>query len=304
MGRLAHKTIGDIDLIGFSLAGEESVVAAPQHNVCFDVGRAPCEIISIDNVCISHGHMDHAAGVAYYLSQRNFVGNAPGRVIIHRDLAQYIQKLMDVWSDIEGHPSPGQVLGVEPLEDVAIRRDLIVRSFTVNHSASALGYAIIESRHKLKEEFQGKSGPQLVELKRRGIEIERHVEVPLVTYTGDTAIGRWMDLDFVRSTRVLIVECTFFDREHVNRAREGRHIHVNELQRVLDAAPEAQVVLTHVTRRTDLRRAKRILERTINPADLDRTSFLMERPPRGHAPPRSPDGETRPNRSSIPAASE
>ena len=34
----------------------------------------------IDNLCLTHGHMDHAAGVAYYLSQRHFVGNSPGRV--------------------------------------------------------------------------------------------------------------------------------------------------------------------------------------------------------------------------------
>ena len=125
MARMMHKELGGIRIIGFSLAGEESVVAAPEYNVCFDVGRAPREIISIGNVCLTHGHMDHAAGVAYYFSQRNFIGNAPGRVIVHRSLAQPIQKLMDIWADIEGHPSPGQVYGVEDLEDVSIRRGLL-----------------------------------------------------------------------------------------------------------------------------------------------------------------------------------
>ena len=226
MARLVKKTVGGVALAGFSLAGEETVIAAPEYNVGFDVGRAPREIISIDTLCLSHGHMDHAAGIAYYLSQRLFVGNSPGRIIVHRSLAQPIQALMAVWADIEGHHSPGQIIGVEPLEDVQLRRDLLVRPFEVNHCAAALGFTLIERRHKLKPEFHGRSGPQLVALKREGVEIESTLEMPLLTFTGDTAVGRFLDLSFVRDSRVALVECTFFDDDHVTRARAGRHMHV------------------------------------------------------------------------------
>jgi ribonuclease Z len=224
--------------------------------------------------------MDHAAGVAYYFSQRTFVGNAPGRVIVHRSLAQSIQKLMDVWSDIEGHPSPGVVYGVEHLEEVELRRGLFVRAFTVNHTAGSVGFTLVERRHKLKTEFMGKSGPQLVELKREGIAIEEQTEVPLLTYTGDTALGRFLELDFVRQSRAVLVECTFFDQEHRERARAGRHIHVDDLPKVFAAIPEAQIMLVHVTRRTDLRLARHILERVLRTDDLARVSFLMERLPK------------------------
>jgi len=280
MARLVEKQVGGVQLIGFSLAGEESVIAAPEYNVCFDIGRAPREVISIDNVCLSHGHMDHAAGAAYYLSQRGFLGIAPGRIIVHRSLAQSFQKLMDVWSDIEGHPSPGKIIGVEHLEDVPIRRGLRVRAFQVNHAAGALGFTLIESRHKLKAEFQGKTGPQLVELKRQGIAIEDHVDIPVLTYTGDTALGRFLELDFVRRSQVLVMECTFFDRDHRTRATAGRHIHVLDLPRALEVVPEAKVLLTHLSRRTDLKVAKRILERVVSPNDAERITFLMERHPR------------------------
>lgn len=284
MGRLLHKQLAGIELAGFSLAGEETTVVAPEYNVAFDVGRAPREIISIDNVCLSHGHMDHAAGVAYYFSQRNFIGNAPGRVIVHIDLAQALQRLMDVWGDIEGHPSPGTIEGVEHLQDVEIRRNLFVRPFNVNHAASALGYSLIERRHKLKPEFIGKTGPQLVALKREGIAIEGTTEVVLLTYTGDTAVGRFLELDFVAKSRALLIECTFFDPEHRDRAVAGRHIHVVDLPEVLAAIPDAQIMLTHMTHRTDLRQAKRILEGVVSSSDLERISFLMERPPRNERP--------------------
>jgi len=280
MARLVKKELGGIGIVGFSLAGEETVVAAPELNVCFDIGRAPREVISIDNVCLSHGHMDHAAGVAYYLSQRGFIGNAGGRVIVHRSLAQSLQKLMEIWADIEGHHSPGTIEGVEHLQDVPLRRGLAARPFDVNHAAGALGYTLVEVRHKLKPEFLGKSGPQLVALKKDGIAIEENIEIPLLSYTGDTACGRWLDLDFVRSTHALILECTFFDREHVSRARAGKHIHVVDLPEILQAIPEAQILLSHLTRRTDIREAKRILDRTLKSSDAERVAFLMDRPPR------------------------
>lgn len=283
MGRLVHQELGGMSIAGFSLAGEETVVAVPEHNVCFDVGRAPREIISIDNVCLSHGHMDHAAGVAYYLSQRNFIGNAPGRVIVHKALAQPIQKLMDIWGDIEGHPSPGAIHGVDPLEDVTLRRGLLIRPFTVNHAAYALGFTLIETRHKLKAEFQGKTGPELVELKKKGVEIQTNVECPLVTYSGDTALGRFLDLDFVRNSGVVIIECTFFERDHKSRAKAGRHIHVDDLPKVLEAIPDAEILLTHLSRRTDLRSAKQMLRTVISDDDFQRVSFLMERHHRNRA---------------------
>lgn len=292
MSRLIDKQLGGIRLLGFSVAGEETVVVAPEYNVCFDVGRAPREVIPIDNVCLTHGHMDHSAGVAYYFSQRGFVGLTPGRVIVHRCLAQPLQKLMDIWSDIEGHPAGGQVHGVEHLEDVEIRRGLVIRPFTVNHSRSSLGYSLIERRHKLKAEFAGKTGPQLAALKRDGVQIEDHVEVVLLTCTGDTALGRFLELDFVRQSQALLVECTFYEADHVSRARDGRHLHVDDLPRVLAAVPDARIMLTHVTHRTDLRLAKRIVQRALKPADLERVMFLMERPLR--AAPAAIPAEPRP----------
>jgi len=280
MGRLIEKTIGGINISGFSLAGEETVVAAPEYNVCFDVGRAPREIISIDSVCLSHGHMDHAAGIAYYLSQRCFIGAAPGRVIVPRLLVDPLHRLMDVWASIEGHYSPADIVGVVSLQDVEIRRNLVVRPFAVNHGGDALGFTLIEIRHKLKEEFHGKTGPQLVELKQKGVTIEDRVEMPLLTYTGDTAVGRFLEHDFVRDSKVVVVECTFFEQDHDIRARAGRHIHVDDFPKVLAAIPNAQIVIMHLTRRTDLRFAKTVLADKVRGDDLNRITFLMERPPR------------------------
>ena len=83
---LAKIEIDDLELIGYSVAGEESVVAIPQLDVCFDIGKAPDQVISINNVLLTHGHMDHAAGIAYYLSHRNFCGMSPGTIVAPKAL--------------------------------------------------------------------------------------------------------------------------------------------------------------------------------------------------------------------------
>ncbi len=293
MARLVEKQLGGHRIIGFSLAGEETVIAAPELNVCFDIGRAPREVISIDNVLLSHGHMDHAAGIAYYFSQRGFIGNAPGRLLVHPNLHDPIRRLMQAWAEIEGHPAEGEVIAVEPLRDFELRKGLVTRPFAVNHRASALGFSLIERRHKLKAEFTGLTGPQIVELKKKGITIEDRVEVTLLTYPGDTALGRFLDLDFVQQSRTLLLECTFFEPEHRSRAAAGKHIHVDDLPRILEAVPDAEVMLVHLTRRTDLRYAKSTLKRVVTPRDLERISFLMERPPR-EAPKRQDAGAAKP----------
>lgn len=274
--RLIEHLLGDLRLVGYSVAGEESVVACPELNVCFDVGKAPSEILPIDYVLLTHGHMDHAAGIAYYLSQRNFVGNAPGCVIAPLSLVDPIKALLQVWGRIEGHVTPAKIIGLSPNEDFELRRGLVARTFEINHGVPSLGYAVIDVRHKLKSEFAEKSGPELVALKKQGIEIQHRVEVPLVAYCGDTAEGAWMENPVVRDAKVLILECTFFEPDHVSRARAGFHLHVRDVARILSKMKNEHIVLTHVTRRTGIRDAKRMLSKLLPEQTMARVRFLMD----------------------------
>ncbi len=274
--RLVEHQLGDIRLIGYSLAGEETVIAAPELNVCFDVGKAPAEILPIDHVLLTHGHMDHAAGLAYYFSQRNFVGNAAGCVLAPVALVEPIKALVRVWGGIEGHVSPARIVGMKPGEDFELRRGLLARTFAVNHGVAALGFAVIDVRRKLRREFDGKTGPELVALKKQGVEIEYTVEQPLVAFCGDTAEGDWLDLDVVKSAKVIILECTFFDPEHIQRARAGYHMHVRDVARIVEKLDNEHIVISHITRRTALREAKKTMERMVSARTMSRITFLMD----------------------------
>jgi ribonuclease Z len=276
--RMVSQKIGSLEILGYSLAGEENVIAVPEMNVAFDFGRGPRELMSIDHVCLSHGHMDHAAGIAYYFSQRNFLGVAPGTVILHPSLIRPVERLMAVWAEIEGHPSPANLVPIEPDQEVSIRRDLFVRAFTVAHRAPSMGFAVLELRHKLRPEYAGLTGPQLVDLKNKGFQIDQRVEIPRIAYCGDTAGGAFLNRPDVKNAQIILIECTFFDEDHVHRARAGQHFHVKDLIEVLPGLNCPHIVITHVTRRTPLNVAKAILAKNLRKDVWERVTFLMDRP--------------------------
>lgn len=278
--RLADKTIGSLRLQGISLAGEETVITVPEFNVAFDIGRAPREAVMMDYLCLSHGHMDHAAGLAYYFSQRAFQGMPPGTLLVHRKLVGPVERLLQVWGEIEGHVSPGNIVGVDEDEDFALNRGLVVRPFRVRHPGPSLGFSVVEVRKKLKPEYADYSGQQIAQLKRQGTEVEYRLEIPRVAFCGDTTAGNFLDLDHVRNAEVLIFECTFFEEDHADRARLGAHTHVTDLPAVMERVRCPQVVLIHLTRRTGMGEAKRTLARMLKPVDLERITFLMDQPRR------------------------
>ena len=275
--QLSTVSCGDFNLAGYSVAGEETVICAPELDVVFDIGRAPRECLAINHLLLSHGHIDHAAGIGYYFSQRDFQGISGGTALVPQALVDPLNGLMAAWARVEGHASPHRIIGMDPGDDFEIRRNLIARAFATRHVGPTLGFSVIDVRYKLKEEFFGLEGPELVELKQKGVEITRRLEVPLVSYLGDTAKANYSELPHVRDSRVLLIECTFFDDEHVRRARLGKHMHVNDLAAVLEGMNNEKVILTHLTRRTYMSAARKQLRKTLSDEQLERIVFLMSR---------------------------
>jgi ribonuclease Z len=275
--QLSTVQIDDFSLAGYSVAGEESVVLVPELDCVFDIGKCPREALKINHVLLTHGHMDHVAGLPYYFSQRDFQGIADGTALAPAELVSPLEDLMQAWGRVEGHVPPFRLVGMSHGQDYEVRRGLVARAFSTPHMSSSLGYCLVDVRQKLKEEYLPLTGPQIVELKNRGVQITQRLEVPLVAYLGDTAKGRFADLPHVANAKVLLVECTFFDPEHLGRARAGKHIHVADLPAVLEGMNNQHIILTHVTRRTNMAEARKILREVLPHDVLERVSFLMSR---------------------------
>jgi ribonuclease Z len=274
---LAHIKIDDLEIIGYSVAGEETVVAMPQLDVCFDVGKAPDQIIPINHILLTHGHMDHAAGIAYYLSQRNFCGQSAGTILAPQNLLGPIREIIDAWGRLDGNQIPANIVGVRPGDEYQIKPNLFARVFPTKHSPGSVGYSVIEKRKKIKPEYARLTGPQIVELKKQHIEIDYPLELPIVTYLGDTQYVDFSQLKYIAESRILIAECTFYEDEHSGRAEAGRHIHIDEFAALLSKMRNEHIIITHATQRTPMWEIRRILKDALPPEIYDRVILLMDK---------------------------
>jgi len=277
---LAHIKIDELEIIGYSVAGEETVVAMPQLDVCFDVGKAPDQIIPINNILLTHGHMDHAAGIAYYLSHRNFCGLSVGTILAPENLLGPMREIIDAWSRLDGNKVPANLVGVKAGDEYQIKPNLFARVFPTKHSRGSVGYSVIEKRKKIKPEYAKLTGPQIVELKKQGVEIDYPLEIPIVSYLGDTQYVDFSQLKYIVESKILIAECTFYEGEHTERAEAGRHMHINEFAALMEKLQNEHVIITHTTQRTPMRDIRRILKEALSPEKYDRIILLMDKRPR------------------------
>jgi ribonuclease Z len=285
--RLNHLTLGSLEIMGYSVAGEETVVAVPALDVCFDIGKAPDQVLAVNHVLLTHGHMDHAAGIAYYCSQRDFREMAPGTVLLPAHLAPLLEELFNLWGRLDGTRPPAKIVPLRAGQEYELRRNLFAFAFPTNHATGSLGFTITERRQKLKPEYLDTPGPEIARLRREGANVTYTLNMPLVTYLGDTMAGDFEKLACVRHSQVLIVECTFFDADHHDRARAGRHYHFDDLARLLPKLENQHILLIHLSRRTELNLARKRVREALPPEIVERIHFLMERPRR--TSPMAPD---------------
>jgi ribonuclease Z len=274
---LAYIKIDELEIIGYSVAAEETVVAMPQLDVCFDIGKAPNQVIPINNILLTHGHMDHAAGIAYYLSHRNFCGQSPGTILAPQNLLGPIREVIDACSRLDGNKIPANLVGVKAGDEYQIKPNLFTRIFPTKHSKGSVGYSVIEKRKKIKPEYANLTGPQIVELKKQGVEIDYPLEIPIVTYLGDTQFVDFSQLKYIVESKILIAECTFYQTEHTERAEVGRHMHISEFAELIGKLQNEYIVVTHATQRTPMRDIRRILKEALPPEKYDRIILLMDK---------------------------
>ncbi len=261
---------------GLSIAGEESCIHLPEFDVAFDIGLCPRVALPSNYVALTHGHMDHAAALSYYFSQRHFQGMGTGTVICPKPLAMPIHRLMEAWVDIENQRTPYHVIALEPDEQQEVKNHHYLRAFETVHTVPSLGYTLIEQRNKLKEEFIGLPQEKLIELKKSGQEITRTFMIPLICYTGDTAWGKHFDREDVLGAKVLITECTFMESGHRNRAGVGKHLHLDHIVELLERSTAEAVVLTHLSRRSHMGQVREALDKAIPAKHKHRVLVLMD----------------------------
>ena len=93
-GALGFLYLPPFRVQGYSVAGEATTINIPEMDVCFDMGFSPRSALAAKFCAISHGHMDHIGGLAYWCSQRNFQGMGPGTLVCDARIESDVRGMM------------------------------------------------------------------------------------------------------------------------------------------------------------------------------------------------------------------
>ncbi|MEM1422462.1 MAG: MBL fold metallo-hydrolase [Planctomycetota bacterium] len=261
---------------GVSVAGEQTVIQVPELDTCFDMGTCPRAVLPAKDVAITHGHMDHIGGLGYFCSQRNFQGMGPAKIVCHQGLAPAIDKMMAGFQELEGQTTPYELIPLAPEGEVEIKNSIWMRMFETEHTQHSAGYAIVEKRSKLRDEFAGLPQEKLRELRDKGEDITRIQEVPLVSFLGDLSPGAPMVRPDVLQSQIVICECTFVEKDHKSRAEAGNHLHLKDIAEWLGVLQCEHLVLVHVSRRSNIAVARKNLRELVTKEQFQKVHFLMD----------------------------
>ncbi|MDL2717301.1 MAG: MBL fold metallo-hydrolase [Acidobacteriota bacterium] len=276
--RRIEATWAGLPVRGISVAGRETWFHLPTLHLAFDLGRAPTELVAVPNVFLSHPHLDHGAGLAYWCSQRRLLRLPGGVLHTHPAGVPAWTQILELHQSLEGVRYDARVEAMEPGARVSLRRDLEVEAFEADHRVPTLAFVASEIRNRLRPELAGHSREEIRDAAARGEAVAGKVRVPLVAYSGDTGEGI-----FSRAPRsfftakVLLLECSFVEERDRERSKEWKHLHLDEIAERADLFENEVLVLTHLTLRTSPGDIRQAIARRLPPRLAARTvPFLPE----------------------------
>nr|QFG74479.1 MAG: hypothetical protein [Megaviridae environmental sample] len=234
--------IGEIEIAGYSRACFRTGFIVKPYNIYLD-GGVPSEI-SPNAILITHGHYDHIASIQSIL-QNNI--KCP---VMHKDcLTHNLNKAVQAFYCLNSNLSTKKISINSIVEKHAMfsinKTNIYIKTYELSHSVPCQGYGIYIIKKKLKEEYKGMTSKQIIELKKT-TEITHNVNIPLLMYCCDTDSN--INVNF-SVYPIVIIECTFIDDEHYIEAKKKKHMHWNDIVKLLKSCTDTHFILIHFSTR-------------------------------------------------------
>lgn len=249
---------------GLSLSGVRTCITYPALKLCFDVAQGLPFCLNMKHFFISHGHLDHAAGIPYIISQKAMHKEAPPNFYMPLEMIDPMTEIMKNWQILEDHKYQLQFTALKPGDRVDINPQYFVEAFPTVHRVPSQGYALFSKHKKLLPQYLHLSGPDIRDLKKAGHTIEEEIHQCLFAFSGDTQI-EFLERSLIpQNAKILFIECTYLDeRKSIEHAKKWGHIHLEELLLKLDSLQCEKIVLKHISSRYSTAQAEKILREKI-----------------------------------------
>ena len=212
-------------LKGYSRSARRTGFIIPELGIVLDAGLT--QFSSPKVICVTHAHSDHSSDLAMCLENWNskkirpiLVPNASKTFFVN-----FIKNSFNLFRNRVNQVPNLRIEGVIHGSQIKLNKNKIIQVFNCYHGVPCVGYGIIEVRHKLKEEYKGKTGRELAELKKHNVEITRTELIRQIAFCGDTTVEVFKSYSDSFDPKLLeyqciIVECTFIATEDLPEARK------------------------------------------------------------------------------------
>ena len=247
-----------IELKGYSRSAEKTFFYSRALDLALDAGC--CYGHQQKVVLVTHGHSDHTRDLGYLASKEGVIVICPASIakfvrntiVAETELgcAQEFAQLREVFRVVGlGH---GERFLLEHL-----KQTMHVVAYQMRHAVPCMGFGLVGVKKKLKEEFVGKTGKELGQLRKDGIVIEDVSDDFKFLYFGDTAIGVIEENPEFFKYSCWIIESTFLrpipdqlsEEEILARCARDGHIYWPQLEPYVKQHPEIDFVLIHFSLR-------------------------------------------------------
>jgi ribonuclease Z len=247
--RPVELRFGDLRIEGWSRAGDDNWFRVHPPGLALDVGRGALQLAGAQDVFLSHGHLDHAMGIPFVLSQRSLHRLVHTRVFCPAEIVEPLGAFIAAAERMENARYRYELLPLIPGDRVEVGRGLHMEAFATEHVVPTLGYHLWRSRRHLAPAFAGYSREELIGLREGGVDTAEVAEGLWLSYCADTGPAIFDCEPRIFDSKVLMMECTFVGEEHRDKGERFKHLHLGDIAQQADRFRNEAIVLHHLSRR-------------------------------------------------------
>ncbi len=244
---LTEVKAGPYTVRGVSVGGIYTTLQIPELRVLLDVGLHLRSVAATDDIFLSHGHADHAAGLMPLLGIRAVLRRHPATVYAPAEIVPALERSVGAACALHQCAFELKTVPLCPGDQVHLRDDLYVRALRTHHSVPSLGYVFLRQVQKLRDEHAARSGEEIAALRASGTEDLFDVRYrPELAYVTDSLASVLETSPEVLESRVLLLECSFIGGERTEEDAHARtHVHLDEIIARADRFRNEALVLMH-----------------------------------------------------------